>query len=117
MKKEFAMRVRLTELCASQGITIRQLADLLDLSDQTLYYWNVGRARPPLEHLINLSQFFRTDRLEDLVENKATDDEKRVVRLETCIQPTYPVNGMKQLSLFPYATIKRQTSSTRTFYV
>jgi len=61
------MRIRIRELAAVRGLTMKQLAERLAISHQTVLYWNQGRSFPRLGMLTVLQRFFRCS-LDDLVE-------------------------------------------------
>jgi transcriptional regulator with XRE-family HTH domain len=62
-------RIRLSELCFQQGVTMRALAAMLEVDYQTVMYWNQGRAYPRLPMIVRLADYFNCS-LDELITEK-----------------------------------------------
>lgn len=51
---------RLKELRESKGITQQELANIMNLSQQTIGHYEVGRAKPDADTLNRFANFYRT---------------------------------------------------------
>jgi len=51
---------RLKELRESKGITQQELANIMNLSQQTIGHYEVGRAKPDADTLARLANYFET---------------------------------------------------------
>ncbi len=49
---------RLKELRNSKGLTQKQLAKELNVTDDSIFSWEKGRSQPSIENLIMLCKFF-----------------------------------------------------------
>lgn len=49
---------RLRELRKERGLTLRELGDVINTSNQNISNWEVGRSNPNIEYLIALADYF-----------------------------------------------------------
>lgn len=50
---------RLRELRKERGLTLRELEDVINTSNQNISNWEVGRSSPNIEYLIALADYFK----------------------------------------------------------
>ena len=70
--KSFDFAKRLYELRMSQGLSQKQLADMLQISNKAVSKWENADAKPSLEMLIEMSKIFNTT-IDDLLALKKAD--------------------------------------------
>lgn len=63
------IRVRLAEHAYAKGLTLRRVAEILEVDYQTVLYWNRGKSLPKMRTLLYLCQLFGCE-MEQLIDNR-----------------------------------------------
>jgi DNA-binding XRE family transcriptional regulator len=67
-------RLRVAELAYERGLTMRQVAQHLEVDYSTVLLWNKGKTLPRLERILALGKLFSCDLRELLFNNLSADE-------------------------------------------
>lgn len=45
-------------ICVEHNVSVRQLENMLNISNQSIYNWFLGKSLPSIDHLLALSRLF-----------------------------------------------------------
>lgn len=91
--------MRLKQLCASQGVTVKQIQQVLHIgTHQSIYNWFCGKTLPSVDNLLQLSKLLGLSIEDMLVEDNVLDITMR------CFAVERNLTGQRHLQAYLKAT-------------